>query len=80
MDTTKIRDRQNYEMSQLNQDFQKRKERLVQEQEAELAQIRDYYSAKEENLRENSEATVNHLRERSQQAVTQQEESGRRNL
>jgi len=80
MDTGKIRDAQNYELSQLNKDYQKRKDKLVEQREGELAQLKKYYNDKEEGIRQHSEAAISHIKDRTQTQLEKEKEDGQKNI
>ena len=50
METGKIRDNQNTELNQLNQDYQRRKEKLIDQRDAEISQIKNLYNEKEDRI------------------------------
>ena len=80
MDSTKIRENQNHELSQLNQDFQKRKDKLVEQRQNEIDQLRKYYDEKEENVRNQSEAAINHIRQRTKESVEEEKTTASKNI
>jgi HSP20 family molecular chaperone IbpA len=80
MDTNKIRDNQNFELGQLNQDYQKRKEKLIEQREKEISQVEKHYDEKEENLRTQSEAVINHLRHRTKESVQREKTDAEKSL
>lgn len=80
MDTGKIRDNQTYELNQINKDYQKRKEKLVEQREFEMQQLRKQYDNRIETIKNNSDAVINHIRTRASEEINEEQQIARQAL